>query len=175
MVAVANGHPTRIALAGEIPFSLSGLERAYREAVYRIRVDGREVAFSFVGDPVGGDPAVPLPAGDWAIITAFNPRGRALTHAENLARNESLRRELELSGFVHAPCEASDGQGRHREPGYLITNASMDDGLRLARAFEQVAIVFGHGDRCGLLFTDPERWLELPAFAWDPPPGVPLA
>lgn len=144
---------------------MSDLAQAYSDAVYRFTWRGQAVTLRFAraDGESAPEPSLELPAGDWAIITACNPGHDRLSETENAERNRRLRTLVESAGLSHAPSEASDEVGGHREPGLFITGLPREDVLALARAFDQHAVVFGQGPVCGLLLTSPERWDVLPA------------
>ncbi len=80
----------------------------------------------------------------WCFVTAANPDSQALDAETNQTRDEALRRVLAERG-----CATFDGVGRGddgawpHEISHLVLGLSKSEGVALARAFGQRAIVSG--------------------------------
>ena len=106
--------------------------------------------------------ALRMPA-PFGVVTAANPIGGELSHAENQSRHEALRTRLESSGLRRRL--AADGvssDGSHREAGFAI-HASRDEIRRLANEFEQSAFFWFDGSAFWLVdATDDSYEIRLP-------------
>lgn len=77
------------------------------------------------------------------IVTAFNPRSRALAPEENAARHRSMVRLLEERGLPFLYGEGRDPSGDWiAETECIVFGISLVEGLELARRFDQNAVVF---------------------------------
>jgi hypothetical protein len=90
---------------------------------------------------------------EWCFITAWNPMSVVFPPGRNAARNGALR-EL-LSEY-----EVIDGEGRdpkgewEAEKSFLVLGISKDEAIRLARFFNQRAILYSRkGEICELIVT----------------------
>lgn len=98
---------------------------------------------------VGLVPAIPRQwQGDWAWLTAVNPGSRCLSQQENSQRLTTLHEHLNQGDFEWFPALSSDPEGGWPdEPGCWVRHLSLAEGVRLARQYEQNAILTGqlHG------------------------------
>jgi hypothetical protein len=142
---------------------MAPLEAAYASAVYRIETDP-PVAFTFASPALAALPcgSPKLPSGFWTIITAYNPGRCTFTSDANSLRNVSLRCWLDARRLAYLPTTSHDDKGDHCERGFLVHGMARELSLVAARAFEQRAVVFGHGGTCGLLFPRTDRWVIMP-------------
>ncbi len=82
-----------------------------------------------------------------AFVTACNPFSRSLTAAENVARHETLRAELQHRGL-----RSLEGHGHHPsngwppEPSFLVFGLELAAACDLGRRWEQNAIVWAGPD-----------------------------
>jgi len=97
--------------------------------------------------------------GEWAFITAANPRSQLLTPAENAARAAALKAAVEQRRYTAFP-----GYGVGIDPSWepeeslLVCGIEIETARALAREFGQHAIVFGQtGDTPRLAFCFPEE------------------
>jgi uncharacterized protein DUF3293 len=96
--------------------------------------------------------------GQFAIITAFDPRGQNLTPAENEERRRSLDKKLSALGhrFVRVDCCSPDRS--HCECSAAVA-MRQEEAIALAKELEQVAIFWFDGGRFwilgALVDTDP--------------------
>ena len=93
-------------------------------------------------------------AASWAYLTAWNPRSRRLSDAENRLRQAALIAKI---GNRHAYFEGEGiaTDGIWREPSLLILGISRAEAVQLGRQFEQNAIVAGeHGGEAELVCLD---------------------
>ncbi|MCX8211932.1 MAG: DUF3293 domain-containing protein [Lewinella sp.] len=80
----------------------------------------------------------------YVFITAWNPRSKALSEAENLARGQKLQLRLKELGLVFMPAAAHDPSEKWAvEKGVFIFNAGTEVVLKLATIWEQNAVVIG--------------------------------
>jgi|AntRauTorckE5430_2_1112549.scaffolds.fasta_scaffold00254_13 hypothetical protein len=91
----------------------------------------------------------------YVFITAWNPRSKVLSEAENLARGQKLQLRLEELGLVFMPAAAHDPSEKWAvERGVFIFNAGTEVVLKLATIWEQNAVVIGvRGGAPGLLWA----------------------
>ncbi len=80
---------------------------------------------------------------EWAYVTACNPRSVALSNEENERRMNDLRHSLAISGWRFFSGAAVGRDGSWREPSLLILNLPETDAIKLARQWDQNAIVVG--------------------------------
>ncbi|MFC4703233.1 DUF3293 domain-containing protein [Paraburkholderia caffeinitolerans] len=82
-----------------------------------------------------------------AFITACNPLSKSLDPATNVARQETLARELDALGFAYI-----EGVGQHPsnqwpgEASFLVLGMTLDTAKALAKKYEQNAIVWCGAD-----------------------------
>ena len=77
------------------------------------------------------------------IVTAFNPRSRALAPEANMARHRALVRLLEERGLPFLDGEGRDPSGQWTaETECIVFGISLAEGLEIAQRFEQNAVVF---------------------------------
>jgi hypothetical protein len=90
------------------------------------------------------------------IVTAFNPRSVVLPDDENRRRHEQFTAMLEARGLDYALGEGRDPTGQWKaELECVVFGISLEEGLELARAFDQNAIVFvSRGEPPRLAFPD---------------------
>ncbi len=82
-----------------------------------------------------------------AFITAFNPYSKALTHEENITRNEALKNELD--GIALAVVKGY-GQGPEglweKEDSFLAFGITKEEAIKLGDKYEQNAILWCEAD-----------------------------
>jgi hypothetical protein len=119
--------------------------RAYEASIYSARVDDEDVRIKI------GDVCEELEraldrhsATTWAYLTAWNPKGQSLPPDVNQQRQNDLRTELARGGF-----EIAEGESEPADPNelpecsLLVFGISEADAVRVAKQFEQLAIVTG--------------------------------
>lgn len=79
---------------------------------------------------------VPTPGG---VITAANP-GYTQSEAANTRASCALHALLHRRALWHAPTVSAAIDGTHREAGFFVTGISLDELLRIGRAFGQQAV-----------------------------------
>ena len=78
-----------------------------------------------------------------AFVTACNPFGEPLDDAQNEARQQALRSEIELAGLKHVEGVGQDPSGKWKgEPSFLILGLDLEAAKALGRRFEQNAVVW---------------------------------
>jgi hypothetical protein len=81
---------------------------------------------------------------EFAILTAFNPRGMDIGEGENLQRMKELEAELESSGDSFVRVDACSPDRSHCECSVAI-QSSFDRAIDIAKRWEQVAIFWWDG------------------------------
>lgn len=79
-----------------------------------------------------------------AIITAENPRGKALSKEENNEKCEQFESILKAGKFVYRKVI---GQYNSKEHSYFISNIALSEIKNLAAQFEQESFIFGSVDK----------------------------
>jgi hypothetical protein len=94
----------------------------------------------------------------FAVITAFDPRGKNLSRAENEKRKLELDRQLRSSGYRFMQVDACSPDRSHCESSVAVV-MPQEKAVDLAREMEQVAIFWFDGKRFwilgALVETDP--------------------
>ena len=94
----------------------------------------------------------------FAVMTAFDPRGKNLSRVENEKRKQELDRRLRSSGYSFAQVDACSPDRSHCECSVAVV-MPQEKALDLAREMEQVAIFWFDGKRFwilgALVETDP--------------------
>jgi len=85
-------------------------------------------------------------AAPFAVLTAFDPRGKNLSRAENERRKRDLERRLEASGYTFVHVDACSPDRSHCECSAAIV-MPQDEAIELAKELEQVAIFWFDGQR----------------------------
>lgn len=81
----------------------------------------------------------------WVKMTAANPYSQALLAEENEVRNQQLNTDLFALGYITYPSEGRpENDDWQPELGFFIPNITLATALRLARKYEQNAIVYGY-------------------------------
>lgn len=91
----------------------------------------------------------PMRTRQWAAITAANPGGKALSEAENLARNQEMESLLRRMGYNPIPSKGAyidpDTGEKLTEPGFLVPEMSPDVALQVTRRFGQNSALTSKG------------------------------
>jgi len=82
----------------------------------------------------------------FAVMTAFDPRGRDLSAAENEKRRRDLTRRLKTGGYRFVDVDACSPDRSHCECSVAVV-MEQDDAVALAKELEQVAIFWFDGER----------------------------
>lgn len=120
-------------------------EQAYREAIYAVVADGKEIIFR-IGEI---SEAINMLlneacAAKFAFITAYNPRSKVLPDKENEARQDELKRIFRAEKFSFLEgYGASERKLRQREQSLFVFDISEEKAVEIGRKFEQNAIVYG--------------------------------
>jgi hypothetical protein len=86
----------------------------------------------------------PLPAdwpADFAIITAYDPEGRAASLADNVAADAMLKAELQAAGFCLHRLTGGSADGIHLEPGWGVP-IGLPGAVEFGRRYRQVAVFY---------------------------------
>lgn len=90
----------------------------------------------------------------WAYITAFNPFSKELSQDENKKRNAQLKKDISEYVVLEGAGQAISKEWPP-EPSFLILGISFAEAVRLMKAYEQNAILFGRvGGVVGLVWND---------------------
>jgi hypothetical protein len=94
----------------------------------------------------------------FAVITAFDPRGRNVSAEENETLSRRLEARLDELGQKFVPVDACSPDGKHCE-GSVAVQMAKEDAVSVAVEFDQVAIFWFDGSQFwivgALLPTDP--------------------
>lgn len=85
-------------------------------------------------------------ADPFAVLTAFDPRGRDLSRSENETRRRDLSARLVRSGHRFVDVDACSPDRSHCECSVAVV-MPQDEAIALARELEQVAIFWFDGSR----------------------------
>ena len=120
----------------------------------RVEIDLRDIP----SDHAIADLATAGFSAPFAVLTAFDPRGKNLSRAENERRKRDLDDRLNASGYTFAHVDACSPDRSHCECSVAIV-MPQDRAVDLAKELEQVAIFWFDGQRfwiIGALYeTDP--------------------
>jgi Protein of unknown function (DUF3293) len=86
----------------------------------------------------------------FAVVTAFDPRGRDLSPAENEQRKRDLDRRLRKEGYKFASVDACSPDRSHCESSVAVV-MPRDRAIELGRELGQVAIFWFDGARFWIL------------------------
>lgn len=131
----------------------AALQAAYATARYRIDCGGQAIERRVGVVDLGADRLLSA-AGcrtHWHILTSCNPASRRLPPAENAARLDALRHDLQRHGWPMLPSVNSDGDDAWIEPGFCVLDAAAADVRALAMRHGQSAIVAGRLGQAPLL------------------------
>ena len=95
----------------------------------------------------------PLPTDwptDFAIITAYDPEGRAATPADNVAADAALEAELRSAGYRLHRITGGSEDGVHQEPGWGVP-IGLPGAVEFGRRYRQLAIFAVRAGRLALL------------------------
>lgn len=123
----------------------SELIAAYRAAVYDVDVTAESKLSFHVEKPCAAlDDVLRAHDVDTAVLlTAYNPRSRRLSAAENAAAHRALLGVVARMEKPTLPSRGRDPEGTWpAEPGLLILGLTREEGHTLARRFDQYAFVW---------------------------------
>ncbi|GBL29764.1 hypothetical protein EMGBS10_09140 [Opitutia bacterium] len=86
----------------------------------------------------------PLPAdwpADFAIITAYDPEGRVVPLAENVAADDRLHADLRAAGFRPHRVTGGSPDGRHQEPGWAVP-IGLPGAVEFGYRYRQLAVFY---------------------------------
>ncbi len=121
---------------------------AYRHTAYRVEAPRPFVLRIGLASPALHQLHRQAGVASSAFIPACNPRSRLLADSENAERQQHLAEAIACGGWRSLP-----GSGKHisgpwpAEASFLVLGIARHDACRLARAFDQNAIVFC-GENC---------------------------
>lgn len=100
-------------------------------------------------DAFAADDLSPVMSSDnWAILTAENPMGNAISAEENLARNEQLLKAARDLGIEPVPVRGQ--YGGNPENSFMLSPITQEQAIELGKRFEQDSILTNRG----LLYGD---------------------
>jgi Protein of unknown function (DUF3293) len=126
-------------------FRLAYFETIYNTAAYRFMLSSTDQGLEFYDGR------------RFSILTAANPFSQSFSDAENAARNDNLKLELEKLGFEFDWSYGEQADQTWREDGFVIFDAPLEVTLELARKFEQNAILYGIDSKVALAWCDNEE------------------
>ena len=86
----------------------------------------------------------PLPTDwptDFAIITAYDPEGRAASPADNAVADASLEADLRAAGFSPHRITGGSADGMHLEPGWGVPSG-VPGAVEFGRRYRQMAVFY---------------------------------
>ena len=95
---------------------------------------------------LGSRPLDALPP-TFAVVTAWNPGGRIVPDAENIARGEALERRVRALGWEHFGVTGASPDLAHRECGLGVVSPTLEDAAALSAEFGQRAFFWVEGGR----------------------------
>lgn len=133
------------------------LLQAFAATEYRVRVAGRKHVLHPGQRHASLDAALGNRA--WAVVTAFNPQARRVDEAGNRRRQQQLLAVLADGGWEVHPAVNRDPDGAWPdEIAVLIVEIGMGDLDKLAREFDQAAVVTGRPGEPARLRLYGESW-----------------
>ena len=78
---------------------------------------------------------------DFAIITAYDPEGRAASPADNVAADARLKAELQAAGCRLHRLTGGSADGVHLEPGWGVP-IGLPGAVEFGRRYRQVAVFY---------------------------------
>jgi len=119
----------------------------YAEAVVELVIDGEHLVLTPCEDPAGDDrdtTSGPGPLAAWGppvwVLTAGDPYPVELSAAENAARNDVLRTELDALGLRHDPALGRSPDGSTFEVSVAVRGTDRARVLALAARHGQLAV-----------------------------------
>ena len=96
----------------------------------------------------------------FALISAQNPRSTPLEPDENLARNEILKTVFWSKGWEYADSHGSNADLSWVEAGFVVWDVALEEIIKVARDFEQNAVMYGQGEKIALCwcFLEETEW-----------------
>lgn len=145
-----------------MPTPPEALDRAYRQTLYRILVDGPPIDRRIGTVDPGADERLRREAGCarcWALVTAWNPNSQPCDENLNRQRQLQLQQQLEQLRQRHLPALHHSPAGDWPdEPSFLLIDPPAQRAAALGRAFGQTAIVTATlGAAPQLLWLQPDR------------------
>lgn len=127
----------------------SDLKTIYAEAVYAVFTADKKIKFR-AGENSQKVNALldEYQAAAFAFLTAYNPFSKVLPDKENEARQKKLIKILKAENFKYLEgYGTNETESWKREKSLFIFNISKQKALKLAREFEQNAILYGEKDK----------------------------
>lgn len=109
------------------------------------------------------DAPEPLPC-RFAIVTAFNPMDRKLSHDENRLADQSLKNLIKDRNLSHFRATGGSPDMSHSEPGWAI-ETNLESALEMARKFNQRALWWIEDDELHLVDCSRTTPLHLSRFS----------
>ena len=124
---------------------LENLEKEYREAIYVVAADNKEITFRVgkIRQPLNALLAEHN-AANFAFITAHNPRSNVLPKSRNEARQRRLKETLHTQNFKFLEgYGVNEREVWEKEQSCFVFDISLEKALESGRMFEQYAILYG--------------------------------
>lgn len=135
------------------------LLRSYFATVYEFPSPRGIVRASMDGEAVKDVTELPeLLQGNFAVLTAYNPRSMLLPRRVNEARHQVMRDLLILGVYRVEPCigfEAEKKDSVWREPAWLVHGMDREEAIAFGRVFRQNTVIYARDGRPEIIVTDP--------------------
>lgn len=147
---------------------ITALGHAYLGADYRWELDGqwRELA---IGQPAPDADAGFPDAGEFGLVTAWNPHSVVRPERANRVADDALQAELAAGGVAFRPGFAAAHNRSWREPGWLVAGMPVQALDALAQRYGQLGILYwqrGTPVRLRLYHARPMGWPGSPWVDW---------
>lgn len=120
-------------------------EEIYKEAVYVVKWKDEEICFKIGKHSKKTDEILTQNnAGTFAFLTAYNPLSQKVSNEENERRQAELIKLLQAENYQFLKgYGTNEDESWEREKSLFILKITEDEAVKIARKFEQNAIVFG--------------------------------
>lgn len=120
---------------------IAELVRAYLAAEYRWELDGDWLNLR-IGEPAREVARRYPDAGQFSLLSAWNPCSIERLEAANRAADDALQQDLLDSGRVFRAAFSSAANRSWREPSWLVVDLPMDELDALSRRYGQLATLY---------------------------------
>jgi hypothetical protein len=134
------------------------LLRSYFATVYEFPSARGVVRASLDGEARDASELPELLQGQFAVLTAYNPRSMLLPRRVNEARQQVMRDLLILGVYRVEPCvgfEPDKKESVWREPAWLVHGMDREEAIAFGRVFRQNVVIYAHQGRPEIIVTDP--------------------
>jgi hypothetical protein len=135
------------------------LLRSYFATVYELPSPSGIVRASLDGEAVREVSELPeLLQGNFALLTAYNPRSMLLPRRVNELRQQVMRDLLILGVYRVEGCvgfEPDKKDSVWREPAWLVHGMDREEAVAFGRVFRQNTVIYARDGRPEIIVTDP--------------------